>query len=199
VTGLWLLHECRRVWAEAGTSWEFAELLSLAERAPAFGSLIDPNDGGFLSPGDMPARIRDFCSRTGQEEPVDPGAVVRCILESLALKHRQTVELLSGATGIAPPEIHVVGGGARNELLCRWTADAAQLPVLAGPEEATVVGNLAVQAIALGELASLAEAREVVRTSFWPVLYEPRDAAAWDEAYGRFEQLAAAEPTGVAA
>jgi rhamnulokinase len=200
VTGLWLLHECRRIWADAGTPWDFGQLLAMAEGAPPFGSYIDPNDPVFLSPGDMPARIRAFCLGTGQAEPADPGAVVRCILESLALKHRQTIELLSAATDIVPPEIHIVGGGARNELLCRWTADATRLPVLAGPDEATVIGNLVVQALALGELGSLGDAREVVRASFSPVLYEPRDSAAWDDAYAEFGRiLVAAEPSGVAA
>jgi rhamnulokinase len=197
VTGLWLLHECRRAWADAGSSWEFEELLAMAEQAPAFRSFIDPNDGAFLSPGDMPGRIRAFCLRSGQEAPDDPAAVVRCVLESLALKHAQTVRLLSEATGATPPEIHIVGGGARNDLLCRWTANAAQLLVLAGPEEATVVGNLVVQAIALGHLESPAEAREVVRASFRPVAYEPVDAAAWDETYERFEGVVAG--VGVAA
>lgn len=201
VTGLWLLHECRRVWAGGGASWDFAELLAMAGRAPAFGSFIDPNDTVFLSPGDMPGRIREFCLRTGQDEPADPAAVIRCVLESLALKHRQTIELLSTATDVVPPEIHIVGGGARNELLCQWTADVTGLPVLAGPEEATVIGNLVVQAIGLGELESLADAREVVRASFSPVLYEPREAASWDEAYARFQQIltATGEPSGVAA
>jgi rhamnulokinase len=197
VTGLWLLHECRRVWAEAGSSWEFEALLAMAERAPALRSFIDPNDASFLTPGDMPGRIREFCVRTGQEAPDDPAAVVRCVLESLALKHAQTVRLLSEATGATPPEIHIVGGGARNELLCRWTANAAQLQVLAGPEEATVVGNLVVQAIALGQLGSPAEARDVVRASFRPVAYEPVEAAAWSEAADRFEEVVA--EVGVAA
>jgi len=197
VTGLWLLHECRRAWADAGSSWEFEELLAMAEQAPAFRSFIDPNDGAFLSPGDMPGRIREFCLRSGQEVPDDPAAVVRCVLESLALKHAQTVRVLSEATGATPPEIHIVGGGARNDLLCRWTANAAQLLVLAGPDEATVVGNLVVQAIALGHLESPAEAREVVRASFRPVAYEPVDAAAWDETYERFEGVVAG--VGVAA
>jgi rhamnulokinase len=189
VAGLWLLHECRRIWAADGDVWEFADLVSMAEQAPPLRSLVDPNDPVFLAPGDMPKRIRESCASTGQEIPQDPAAVVRCVLESLALKYRQTIELLRVATGVEPLELHVVGGGARNELLCRWTADATGLPVLAGPEEATEIGNLVVQAIALGEVASLAEAREVVRASFWPVLYEPAERAPWDDAYARFERL----------
>jgi sugar (pentulose or hexulose) kinase len=145
----------------------------------------------FADPGDMPARIRAFCAHTGQEEPAGPGAVVRCILESLALKHAETVDLLASVAGAAPVEIHVVGGGVRNELLCRWTADAAGLPVIAGPEEATLAGNLLVQAMSRGELASLAEAREVVRASFAPTTYEPLAAAAWREARERFAETVA--------
>ena len=141
----------------------------------------------------MPERIRAFCARTGQPQPTDPGEVVRCILESLALKHAQTVELLGAVTGTAPAEIHVVGGGARNDLLCRWTASAAGLPVVAGPVEATVVGNLLVQAIALGELGSLAEARDVVRASFDLATYEPDDPPFWREARERFDALTAGD------
>lgn len=192
VTGLWLLHECRRTWALQDREYGFDELVALAPDAPALRSFVDPNDALFAAPGDMPRRVRDFCVSTGQEAPDEPAAVVRCILESLALKHWQTIELLREAAGAAPSEVHVVGGGARNELLCRWTADAAGLPVLAGPAEATEIGNLAVQAIALGELASLDEAREVVRASFPPTVYEPHASAAWREARDRFEKITGA-------
>ena len=116
VTGLWLIHECRRVWAEEGREHSFDQLVALAKDAPALRSSIDPNDAAFGDPGDMPARVRAFCAHTGQPEPVDPGAVVRCILESLALKHAQTIDLLASVSGATPREIHVVGGGARNEL-----------------------------------------------------------------------------------
>jgi rhamnulokinase len=190
VDGLWLLHECRKAWAAAGRAWEFAELVAMAEQAPALRSFVEPNEPRFLAPGDLPARIASFCAETGQPEPEGPGAVVRCILESLALKHAQTVRTLGAVTGSPPPEIHMVGGGALNEPLCRWTADAAGLPVLVGPVEATAVGNLVGQAIALGELGSLDDAREVVRASFDPAVYEPSPSAAWPEALERFEHLA---------
>src|SRR5206468_12162893 len=127
----------------------------------------------------------------GQEEPVEPGAVVRCVLESLALKHAQTVDLLASVTGASPGEIHIVGGGARNELLCRWTASASGLPVLAGPEEATLLGNLLVQALALGEIASVAEGRELVRRSFPQTTYEPAETPDWRDARDRFAALTA--------
>ena len=149
----------------------------MREDAPPLRALVDPDDALFAAPGDMPRRIRDYCERTGQEPPDDPAAVARCILESLALKHRQTLELLREATGHAPEEVHVVGGGAQNELLCQWTADAAGIPVLAGPAEATEVGNLVVQAIALGELSSVQEGRELVEASFPLRIHEPRETA----------------------
>ena len=186
VTGLWLIHECRRVWAEEGREHSFDQLVALAKDAPSLQSFIDPNDAAFDDPGDMPARVRAFCVHTGQQEPVDPGAVVRCILESLALKHAQTIDLLASVSGATPKEVHVVGGGARNELLCRWTADAAGLPVLAGPEEATLLGNMVVQAMALGEIASLAEGRELIRASVAPTAYEPQETSKWQEAKERF-------------
>jgi rhamnulokinase len=186
VTGLWLIHECRRVWAEEGQEHSFDRLVALAKDAPPLQSFIDPNDTTFGDPGDMPARVRAFCAHTGQPEPVDPGSVVRCILESLALKHAQTIDLLASVSGETPKEIHVVGGGARNELLCRWTADATGLPVLAGPEEATVLGNMLVQVMALGEIASLAEGRELIRASVAPTAYEPQETSKWQEAKERF-------------
>jgi rhamnulokinase len=189
ITGLWLLNECRRGWAADGTELGFDELVSLAAAAPPFLAFFDPSSDVFLQPGDMPSRIREFCRETGQPEPVGVGETVRCVLESLALKHAETIDLLHEVNGSTPGTLHVVGGGARNPLLCAWTASAAGLPVLAGPEEATLVGNLLVQAMALGELGSLSELRDVVRASFEPVVYEPQLSAGWQEARARFAEL----------
>jgi rhamnulokinase len=191
VTGLWLVEECRRAWALNGEEYSLDQLVALAKAAPAFASFIEPIDPVFAEPGDIPARVRAFCAHSSQPEPADPGAVVRCILESLALKHGQTIELLARVGGVVPGEVHIVGGGARNELLCRWTASASGLPVLAGPEEATFLGNLLVQAISLGEIASVADAREIVRTSFAPTVYEPQESAEWQEARERFAHAVA--------
>ena len=185
VTGLWLLHECRRAWSAEGADYSFAELVALAETAPPLRSLIDPNEPVFAEPGNMPARIADACARNGQPAPDGPAATVRCILESLALKHAEVVELVARVTATEPQELHVVGGGARNELLCRWTAEAAGLPVLAGPDEATLAGNALVQLMALGELGGLEQAREVVRSSFELRRYEPAGASEWHEARER--------------
>ncbi|HEY2372899.1 MAG TPA: rhamnulokinase family protein [Gaiellaceae bacterium] len=189
VTGLWLLEECRRHWGRG-----VDELLADALDAQPFCSFIDPNDPVFAAPGDMPARVVDYCDRTSQPHPGTEGAVVRCILESLALKHAESVELLARVTGRSIDELHIVGGGAKNELLCEWTAAAAERPVHAGPAEATLVGNLLVQAIALGDLASITEAREVVRRSFAPRVYEPSAGDAWREACERFAALSNSRP-----
>jgi rhamnulokinase len=186
VNGLWLVHECQRAWADEGNAFGFDELVRLAEDAPPLVSLVDPDESTLMQRGSMPERIRQSCVQAGQPVPTSPGAFVRCILESLALKYRYTIELLSGVTGTAPAELHIVGGGARNALLCQATADATGLRVLAGPEEATVVGNLLGQAIALGELGSLEEGRAVVRASFDPRIFEPRRQAEWEAAYARF-------------
>lgn len=193
ITGLWLLHKCRQAWADAGRNYDFADLVELARSAPAHCSLIDPNAPAFLEPGDMPARLAAYCEETGQEVPRDDAAFVRCVLESIALKHAETVELLSQVTGRELEHLHVLGGGANNDLLCEWTAAAAQRPVIAGPVEATLIGNLLVQALALGEISSLTEGRELVRRSFNPVTYEPRADAGWDEARDRFAAIADVE------
>jgi rhamnulokinase len=140
----------------------------------------------------MPSRIRSYVEETGQALAPDDGAVVRCILESLALKHAETVELLVAVTGRAIDELHVVGGGANNDLLCRWTAEATGRPVLAGPVEATLLGNLLMQARALGELSSLADGRRVVAASFGQTRHEPTADARWREARERFDELGAA-------
>jgi len=199
VTGLWLVHECRRQWADDGLAFSFDELVSLAAAAPRSVAFIDPNHESFSQPGDMPRAIRDFCDSTGQPAPTEPADVVRCIFESLALKHAEVVELLRSATGPELTEIHVVGGGARNELLCRWTADASGLPVLVGPEEATLLGNGLVQLMSLGEVGSVEEARDVVRASFEPTAWEPSDHARWLEARERFARVTAQTKAAVPA
>jgi rhamnulokinase len=190
VTGLWLLHECRRAWAREGRDWSFDELVTMAAGAPPLRSLVDPDDPSFAAPGEMPDRIRAYCAAAGQPVPETPGETIRCVLESIALGHARAVSLLGDAAE-APPAVHVVGGGARNRLLCQWTADATGLPVLAGPEEATVIGNLAVQALALGEIGSLEDARRIVAASTALTRYEPAgERGAWADASGRFARVA---------
>ena len=196
VMGLWLVQACRRQWAQEGQEFTYEELTGLAEAAPPRRCFIDPDEPGFLRPGDPVGAIREFCRRTEQPAPEQPGEVVRCILESLALKYRWVIERIEEVTSLRVDRIHVVGGGSRNGLLCQLTADCSGRPVIAGPAEATAAGNLLLQAHALREVGGLEELRAVVRDSFATRLYEPRREGAWEEAY-RFFQLhvvAAPEP-----
>ena len=185
VHGLWPIEECRRVWAEQGDDLSYDELAAMVEAAPPFSAVIDPDAMLFLDPPDMPAAIRSFCTDTGQAPPQDKGSILRCILESLALKHRWVLERIDKMQSRAVSVIHIVGGGSRNRLLCQFTADAMGRPVLAGPAEATAIGNIIVQAMALGHLSSVEEGRALVRRSFETERYEPRERAPWDEMYGR--------------
>lgn len=189
ITGLWIVQECRRVWENQGHAYSFAELVRLAEAAPALTSFIDPDHSDFLEPGDMPGRIRTYCSRTGQTVPASEGAVIRCALESLALKCRCVLEDLESVLDRRLHTIHVVGGGIRNALLNQFTADATGRPVVAGPAEATALGNILMQVYARGEIDSLAGIREVVRNSTEIVTFEPDGGDAWDDAHSRFRQL----------
>jgi rhamnulokinase len=192
VLGMWLVQACQAVWATSGDRFTDADLVRMAAAAPPFGPLIDPhpNSPDFRTVGDMPARIRDFCARTGQRVPADEGAILRCIFESLALKYRQILAELETVLGYAVDVIHIVGGGSRNELLCQMTADATNRPVIAGPAEATAMGNLAVQAMTTGHLASHEEARALIRRSSDLKRYEPAATQAWDDAYRRFTDIA---------
>jgi rhamnulokinase len=195
VMGLWILQECRRTWAREGQEYSYAELARLAEDAPAAGPLVDPDHPAFLPPGDMPSRIRRFCQETGQSPPEDPATVARCVFESLALKYQYAIEQAEDLTGRPIGTVNVVGGGSQNALLCQLTADAAQLPVVAGPVEATAIGNVMVQALACGRVGSLEEIRTVVRRSFEASTYEPVGSA--DDYSGlreRFSRIVDAAP-----
>jgi rhamnulokinase len=189
IMGLWLVQECRRAWERAGHSLVYDELARLAEAAPPFVSLIDPDHAGFILPANMPTAIADFCRRTGQPAPLEPGPVVRCALESLALRYRWVLEKLQELLSRRLDVIHVVGGGSQNRFLCQLTADACNCPVLAGPVEATAIGNVLVQAIGLGLLGSLTDAREVVRRSFEVSSFTPENPEAWEAPYRRWLQL----------
>ena len=183
VMGLWLLQECLRAWPDA----DLGELLTAAARVPAFRAVIDAGDPVFLAPGDMPARIADACRRLGQDPPRDRAETVRCVLDSLALAHRRTVREAMALSGREVEVVHVVGGGARNALLCQLTADACGLPVVAGPVEATALGNALVQARALGAVqGDLTALRALLRTTQQLTRYEPQaDERAWAAAERR--------------
>ena len=172
--GLWLIQECRRVWGEQGKPYSFAELASMAGDAPALVSLFDPDDPRFATPGDMPTRIRQACKENNEPEPADEGALIRAILDSLALRYDQLIRTAGRLTGRTIQTLHIVGGGAANTVLNQITADATGLQVIAGPGEATALGNAIVQAIACGDLASLSEGRQVIAASCEPMRYQPR-------------------------
>jgi rhamnulokinase len=186
ISGLWLLQECRRKWTLQDPSLTYATLTQLATEAPPFGSLVQPGDPAFLAPDDMPARLQAYCRDHGEPVPESPGSMVRCILESLALLYRRTREQLEELTGEPIRRLHIVGGGSQNALLNQFAANALQVPVIAGPVEATTAGNLLVQAEAMGLLQPPHTVRSVVAESFEVQTFEPRDREAWDRAYDRF-------------
>ena len=182
VMGLWPLQECLRAWGPT----DLADLVRAAAAEPAFAAVVDLDDPVFLPPGDMPARIEAACRRDGQPAPSTPAAFTRCILDSLALAHRRAVRQAQELSGRHVDAVHIVGGGARNELLCRLTADACAVPVLAGPVEAAALGNVLVQARALGaDLPDLRAMRALVRSTHEPRRYDPRPGADWDAAEAR--------------
>ncbi|MEU8134188.1 rhamnulokinase [Streptodolium elevatio] len=189
VMGLWILQECLRVWQARGLAVDLPALLEQAAREEPFRSLVDPDDPEFLPPGDMPVRIAAHCERTGQPVPQGPAAVVRCVVESLALAYRRTVRDAVRLSGTAVETVHLVGGGARNELLCQLTADACGVPVVAGPVEATAIGNVLVQARAAGVVSDLTEMRELTAATQSLHRYAPGGThsgrSAWDAAERR--------------
>ncbi|HEX3812706.1 MAG TPA: FGGY-family carbohydrate kinase, partial [Mycobacteriales bacterium] len=186
VMGLWLLQESIRIWREQGQRIELAELLAQAGREKAFASVVDPDAAEFLPPGDMPARIAAACERTGQPVPQSPAAFTRCILDSLALGHRLAIRSAAELSGRDIDTVHIVGGGSQNGLLCQLTADACGLPVLAGPVEATAIGNVLVQARSLGIVGDLAGMRRLVAATSPVRRFEPAgDRAGWDAAAAR--------------
>jgi len=189
IAGLWIIQECRRTWAAEGQALSWDDIVRHAAAAQPFVAQIDVDAQDFLAPGDMPARVREFCRRTGQAVPAGVGQIARTVYESLALKYRRVLEMMETLVGHRIGVVHIVGGGAQNKLLNQFTADAIGRPVVAGPFEATAVGNLLLQLLATGAIGSLAEGRAVVRRSFATKSYTSQDAAAWDGAYARFRKL----------
>ena len=189
IAGLWLVQECRRVWKRGGQDWDWKQLVTMAGEATPLRSIIDPDHPDLVAPDDMPAAIRKRCAAHGEPIPETPGAVIRCALESLALRYRAVLGMLEKLTDGKIGLIHVVGGGSQNELLNQWTADACKRPVIAGPTEATAIGNLMSQIVSTGDAAGIPQAREIVRNSFSVAEYTPRKPDAWDQAFGRFQRL----------
>ncbi len=189
IMGLWLVQQCRRSFERSGASYDYALLTQIARDAHAFRCFVDPDAREFLAPDDMPSAICSWAQASGQEAPDSEGQIIRCCLESLALKYRQVLTWLEELSGERVEVIHIVGGGTQNELLNQFTANACGRPVVTGPIEATALGNVLVQARTAGEIGSLAEIRSVVRASSSVKRYEPQDTFAWDDAYGRFRDL----------
>jgi rhamnulokinase len=191
IPGLWLVQECRRIWKLQGRDYGFEDLIRKAGEAPPLEILINPDHPTFVAPHDMPQAIRQFCELSGQAAPAGEGATIRCALESIALRYRMVLGFLEELVGGRLDIIHIVGGGAQNKLLCQMTADCTGRRVIAGPVEATALGNLAMQAIAQGLVANIKEARSLIRASLGVQEYFPRPRDPWDEAFERFEKLVA--------
>ena len=190
IMGLWLVQECRRTWSRSGEQMSYDEISQIAAQAEPFKALIDPDHHLFLASGDMPKRIVDFCKQTNQNLPLTKGEIVRSALESLALKYRWVLEKLEFVKGEAIDTIHIIGGGAQNKLLCQFTADATKRQVIAGPVEATSIGNLLVQMASCGAIGSITEGREIIAESSELIYFEPTDNAQWDQVYDRFLEIA---------
>ncbi len=189
IMGLWVVDQCRATWKAAGNDYSFEQLTQMVESADPFKSLIEPDDPSFLPPGDMPARIADYCRNHGQAIPETDAELMTAIYASLAYKYRYVLEQLIAVSGQAVDRLHIIGGGSKNALLNQMTANAIGRPVIAGPSEATATGNAIVQLIAIGELGDVAEARAMLSQSMDALRYEPVDTAAWDANYDRFLAL----------
>ena len=189
IIGMWLIQECRRDWEGQGDAIDYETMTRLAGEAESFKSLIHPADPRFIPPGGMPDRIASFCRETGQTVPETKGAILRCALESLALLYRKTLQDIETMTGNRVDVLHIVGGGSRNRLLNQWTANALNRKVVTGPIEATAAGNILIQALALGHLDSIEDARKVVSKSFPTEPFEPVDQSKWDSAFEVFQSL----------
>ncbi len=189
IVGMWLLQESRRSWQRQGSELDYAEINRLAEAAEPFRSIINPNDARFMSPQDMPETIVEYCRETGQVVPETPGQFARCIFESLALLYATMLETVEELTGRKITKLHIVGGGSQSRLLNAFAASATQRTVFAGPVEATAIGNLLIQAIAMGDLSSLAALRASVRDSFAIETFEPQTSPLWENARARFAAL----------
>jgi len=191
VSGLWIIQECRRYWADRGEEMSYAELARLAEEAQPHTAYIDPNDLVFAAPGEMPEKIAAFCEKTGQAVPQTKGQLLRVATESLALKYRQVVESLQNVTGRSFDQLNAGGGGIQNALLAQATADALGIPVVAGPVEATSCGNIITQMVATGDLEDITAGRSLVAKSMETITYTPQASADWQEPYQKFLSIIA--------
>lgn len=188
ICGLWLVQECKRTWSSQGDELGYAELTRMAAQARAFTALVDPDAAIFSTPGDMPARIAEYCRKSGQREPRTKGEIVRTALESLALRYRATLHKLEELGGARIPVVHIVGGGTQNKLLNQFAASATGRPVVTGPVEATSAGNILMQMLATGHISGLREGRDIIRGSFDTETWQPKDTGAWDDAFAKLTE-----------
>jgi len=188
IMGMWLIQECKRIWdAQSVLGWH--EIVALSNSATPFKSLINPDDAGFLNPGDMPKAVQEFCVKTNQYVPQTKGEIARCIYDSLVLKYKYTIKQIESVTGKRIEKLHIIGGGAHNTIMNQLTADATGIPVFAGPTEATAIGNIMLQAKALGKVESLAEIREIIMNSFEVTEYLPSPKLDWEAAFVKFKKI----------
>lgn len=190
ISGLWIVQQCREQWRREGCEFSWSQLIEMARSATPMESIIDPDASLFIAPDNMPQAVQQFCQNTGQSVPEEPGAIVRCALESLALKYRIVLEMLEQLVGQPLSTIHMVGGGTQNRMLCQFAADACNRQVVAGPVEATAIGNILMQAIGTQGLGSIDEARQLVRQADDIATYDPSPNDRWDYGYDKLKQLA---------
>ena len=188
IMGMWLIQECKRIWDEE-KMLEWQEIVNMCNEEEHFKCLLNPDDSVFLNPGNMPLAIQEYCKQTGQPVPENKGQIARCIYDSLVLKYKYTIGQIESVTGKKIEKLHIIGGGANNEMMNQLTADAIGIPVYAGPTEATAIGNLLIQARAMGVIDTLEEIRQVVRDSFDVKIYQPNPTLDWDSAYTKFKML----------
>ena len=189
IMGLWLIQQSRKHWVSIGEDVSYGDLEQAALKEKPFACFVDPDDASFVAPGNMPKRVQEYCARTGQYVPQTKGEIMRCIYESLALKYRLTYDAIKDVTEKGYDSIHMIGGGTKDNFLCQLTANATDTTVYAGPIEATVTGNIAACLVALGEVRDLAHAREIVKASTTPIVYESDRSLDWEEAYSRFKAI----------
>ena len=186
ITGMWLLEQCRKEWDAKGMAYTYPEIIALSNSVEGFQSLIDPDYAGFANPGSMTKAIVDYCNKTMQQAPETHAGFIRCIFDSLALKYKFVLESIRQVSPFPIEKLHVIGGGSQNRLLNQFTANSTGIPVVAGPSEATAMGNVMMQARGLDIIKSLTEMRTIIRHSVSLETFYPEDTALWAEAYSKF-------------
>lgn len=189
ICGMWILEQCRKEWTRAGKEYTYPQIVEMAMQAKPFQAFIYPDDASFANPSSMLRAIEDFCKRTGQTPPADDAQIVRCIFESLALRYREVIDMLDRVASFPIERLHVIGGGSKNRLLNQFTANAIGRKVMAGPSEATAIGNVMIQAMASGAVSSLKEMRAMIHEAIETEEFLPQDADVWETAYQKYQTL----------